>query len=158
MTAKLETRYLVACRLDPLLYTEKERRCLYGMCLVSGAYEMVQKEWKLSPYQAARLVHYAVSRRKEESTLETVAAFSDFIDKHGEKLHMKPETFQRAINLCKRANVLDPNQQKLLIYSSIWHFDPGRILAIVAPLPPHIHAQRAFEAEIANLKKLVWKR
>jgi hypothetical protein len=138
--------------------SDRQQRCLYGACVMPGAFEAVQlAPWNLSPYQAARLVHYAVSRRRLECAPDAVFAFREYVETYCGELPVGPE-YACALNLCKRANILDATKQKVVLWLAAWMPDPAMLLDMMAPTPPSQHVRRAFEAEMCVVKKVVWKR
>lgn len=155
---QFEDAYAAAARLDPHGMTLAQKRRLFGTSILKNAFEALQAEpWCLSAYQAARLVHFSVSRRTKENPVDVMMAFAAYVEARP-KDEALDAAYDGAVRICQRAGVLDPKKHRVLLPLSIWLPDPAMLLDIVAPHPPVQHVRKAFEAEMKVVKRAVWKR
>lgn len=153
-----EDDYVTAARLDPKSLCLNEKRTLFGASILKGAFDTLQLEpWHLSPYQSARLVHFAVSRRTKESAVDATVAFAAYVESRPAHV-MLDAVYDRARCVCQRAGVLDPQRIGVLLPLAAWFPDAALLLQLVAPHPPSKHVHLAFEAEMKQVKKALWSR
>ena len=153
-----EDAYVAAARMDPRSMTLAQKRCLVGACVTRNAFDALQAQpWSLTPYQAARAVHYAVSRRTKENAVDMFMAFVAYVESRPPSETLDP-AYDRVKCICQRAGILDSKKLRVLLPLAAWLPDAALLLDMVAPRPPTQHAKRAFEAEMKLVRKVVWKR
>ena len=149
-------KYCVAARVDPSCVNGARRVLLYGRATAPrGFFRLQQEPLCLSPYQAARLLHYCVDVRTSEK-------MSDVLDMCFLYARTGDETEQpHAATLAKlvhRAGVTDPHRARGVVHAMTWvqKLDAAEMIYLACGLEPYAALTRAIQTEASHVRRIAW--
>ena len=150
------SRYCVAARVDPTCVSNARRVLMFGRATAPrGFFRLQEAPLCLTPYQAARLLHYCVDNRPKEAVgalLETCFAYARAGDE-SESPHAATLT-----KLVKRAGVTDQHRARGLVHAMTWthRVDAAELLYLAGGSAPYPLLVKAIEAETAHVRRVAW--
>jgi hypothetical protein len=149
-------RYCVAARVDPTCVSSARRVLMFGRATAPrGFFRLQETPLCLTPYQAARLLHFCVDARPKEAVadmLETCFAYARVGD--------EPESPHAATltKLVKRAGVTDQHRARGLVHAMTWahRVDAAEMLYLAGGNAPYPLLVKAIEAEAAHVRRVSW--